>query len=94
MDMNWLPNEHQGIHRRTFLVMMGVTGAALAGLTLNVKRTAAEAMTMQEIKKGENVFAYTERIHGKFDQTLFQQVIGASNAFKGRRSDHRGGCQG
>ena len=62
--------------------MMGVTGAALAGLTLNVKRTAAEAMTMQEIKKGENVFAYTERIHGKFDQTLYQQVIGAANDFK------------
>ena len=82
MDIDWFPNEHQGIHRRTFLAMMGVAGAALAGLTLKVTRAAAEAITIQEIKKGENVFTYTERIKGKFDQTLYQQVIGSANDFK------------
>jgi hypothetical protein len=30
----------------------------------------------------EDVFAYNRRIKGGFDQTFYQQVIGASNAFK------------
>lgn len=64
MDKNWLPNEHEGIHRRTFLTMMGVAGASLAGLTLAVKRAAAEAIKIQEMKKGEDVFIYTKRIKG------------------------------
>jgi hypothetical protein len=29
MDNNWLPKEHEGIHRRTFLAMMGVDGTPL-----------------------------------------------------------------
>ncbi len=82
MDKNWLQNEQEGIHRRTFLAMMGVGGTALAGLTLAAKRAAAEAIKIQEMKKGEDVFAYIKRIKGKFDQTLYQQVIGAANDFK------------
>jgi len=61
MDKNWLPNEHEGIHRRTFLAMMGVAGATFAGLTLAVKRAAAEAIKIKEMKKGEDVFAYINR---------------------------------
>ena len=82
MDKNLLPNEQEGIHRRTFLAMMGVAGATFAGLTLTAKRAAAEAITIQGVKKGEDVFAYLKRIKGKFDQTLYQQVIGAANDFK------------
>jgi ethanolamine ammonia-lyase large subunit len=40
------------------------------------------AVTIAEVKPGEDVFAYITRVHGGFDQTLYQQVIGASNAFK------------
>jgi len=54
MDKNWLPNEHEGIHRRTFLAMMGVAGATFAGLTLAVKRAAAEAIKIKEMKKGDD----------------------------------------
>lgn len=82
MDKNWLPNEDEGIHRRTFLTMMSVAGVALAGLTLTANRAAAEALKIQEMKKGEDVFAYIKRIKGKFDSTLYQQVIGAANDFK------------
>ena len=82
MDKNCFPNEYEGIHRRTFLAMMGVAGAALAGLTLTAKRAAAEAIQIQEIKTGEDVLGYINRIKGKFDQTLYQQVIGAANDFK------------
>ena len=40
------------------------------------------AVTIKEVKPGEDVFAYITRVKGSFDQTLYQQVIGASNAFK------------
>jgi len=40
------------------------------------------AVTIKEVKPGEDVFAYISRLKGSFDQTLYQQVIGASNAFK------------
>jgi ethanolamine ammonia-lyase large subunit len=82
MDENWLPNEHEGIHRRRFLTMMGVAGASLAGFTLLTRRAAAEPVKIQEMNKGEDVFVYIKRIKGKFDQTLYQRVIGAANDFK------------
>jgi len=42
----------------------------------------SEAVTIKEVKPGEDVFKYVERIKGKFDQTLYQQVIGAANPYK------------
>jgi len=44
--------------------------------------TSAAAVTIESVDKGEDVFAYVNRIKGKFDQTLYQQVIGAANDFK------------
>jgi len=40
------------------------------------------AITINEVKPGEDVFAYITRVKRGFNQTLYQQVIGASNAFK------------
>jgi ethanolamine ammonia-lyase large subunit len=40
------------------------------------------ANPIKEVLPGEDVFAYISRVKGDFDQTLYQQVIGASNAFK------------
>ncbi len=40
------------------------------------------AVTIKDVKSDEDVFAYVNRIQGKFDHTLYQQVIGAANAFK------------
>ncbi len=42
----------------------------------------ASAINIAGVEKGEDVFAYVNRIKGKFDQTFYQQVIGAANAFK------------
>ncbi|MEA3467636.1 MAG: ethanolamine ammonia-lyase subunit EutB [Thermodesulfobacteriota bacterium] len=42
----------------------------------------AGAVTIKDIKSDEDVFAYVDRLKGKFDQTLYQQVIGAANDFK------------
>ena len=44
--------------------------------------TYSSAIAIKDIKPGENVFKYIERVKGSFDQTLYQQVIGAANAFK------------
>jgi ethanolamine ammonia-lyase large subunit len=40
------------------------------------------AVTIKDVKPGEDVFKYVQRVKGSFDQVLYQQVIGASNAFK------------
>ena len=42
----------------------------------------AGAVSVKEIRPGEDVFAYVTRVKGGFDQTLYQQVIGAANPYK------------
>lgn len=44
--------------------------------------TDSNAITIKDVKPGEDVFKYISRVKGSFDQKLYQQVIGASNAFK------------
>lgn len=44
--------------------------------------TNSEAITIKNVKPGEDVFSYIKRVNGSFNQKLYQQVIGASNAFK------------
>lgn len=83
MEGKSLPNSHEGMHRRTFLTLMGATGVALAaGIPLAAKRVHAEPIQIKDTKKGEDVFAYIKRMKGKFDQTRYRQVIGAANDFK------------
>ena len=48
---------------------------------LSVSATCG-AITIKKVNQGEDVFASIQRVKGGFDQTLYQQVIGASNAFK------------
>lgn len=35
-----------------------------------------------EVEAGEDVFAYIDRTNGSFDQTLYQQIVGAANPYK------------
>jgi ethanolamine ammonia-lyase large subunit len=44
--------------------------------------TNSDAITIKDVKPGEDVFKYITRVKGSFDQKLYQQVIGASNPFK------------
>ena len=86
MDTNRLSNEREGVSRRTFLAMVGATGVNLAVLSLAAETAASEVITevitIRDSQQGEDVFAYIHRVKGGFDQTLYQQVIGAANAFK------------
>lgn len=56
----------------------GITGA----LVMTFLAGMAGAVTIGSIKPGEDVFQYVNRSKGKFDLSLYQQVIGAANAFK------------
>jgi len=40
------------------------------------------AILIKDVRPGEDVFKYITRVKGSFDQVTYQQVIGASNAFK------------
>lgn len=44
--------------------------------------TNSGAIAIKSVKPGEDVFKYIQRVKGSFDQTMYQQLIGASNAFK------------
>jgi len=82
MDTSWIPKENNHLHRRTFLAAMGVAGASLAGLALSTQRAFAEPIEIKEMKSGEDLFSHIKRVKGEFDQTYYQQVIGAANDFK------------
>ena len=69
--------------RRQFLVMAGAAAGALAGYQYAAKAApGGGTIAIEEVKPGEDVFAYISRVKGGFDQTLYQQVIGAANDFK------------
>jgi ethanolamine ammonia-lyase large subunit len=61
-------------------------GKLLAGVAIGVAMTflagLAGAVTIGNVKPGEDVLQYVKRSKGGFDQTLYNQVIGAANAFK------------
>ncbi|MGD9511230.1 MAG: ethanolamine ammonia-lyase subunit EutB [Geminicoccaceae bacterium] len=63
--------------------MVGAAGAALAGYRA-IARAASDrgTITVGEVKPGEDVFAYVNRMTGGFDQSLYRQLIGAANDFK------------
>jgi len=62
---------------------MGASGVTLAGYTLTVKHASAnDVIQIKELKPDKDVIGYIRRIKGGFDQTSYQQVIAALNAFK------------
>lgn len=42
----------------------------------------ADGVSIPEIQDGEDLFAYIERVQGKFDPRLYRQILGAANEFK------------
>lgn len=81
MGKNWSSNGNEGISRRNLLAVMGA--ATLADYSA-AARAASDGGTIAvtDIKPDEDIFAYVARVKGSFDQTLYQQVIGAANEFK------------
>ncbi|PDT54680.1 MULTISPECIES: ethanolamine ammonia-lyase subunit EutB [Sinorhizobium] len=83
MNKGLLFDQHEGISRRDLLVMAGTAAATLASYRPSARAALGEGVfAIEEVKQGEDVFGYIGRIKGGFDQTAYQQVIGAANAFK------------
>ncbi|GAU86017.1 ethanolamine ammonia-lyase subunit EutB [Bosea sp. BIWAKO-01] len=64
--------------------MIGAASGALAAGYRSIAQAAPEtnALTIEDVKPTEDVFAYIGRIKGNFDQTFYQQLLGAANDFK------------
>ncbi len=62
-----------------------VLGAGLISEALSsppAKEASAAGVRVSEPREGEDLFSYIGRVRGRFDQTLYRQVIGAANEFK------------
>ena len=74
---------YEGLSRRNFLVIMGAAAGTAADYDIVAAAAPIEAaMVIDEVKPGEDVFAYIDRVNAGFDQTLYQKVIGSANDFK------------
>jgi ethanolamine ammonia-lyase large subunit len=83
MEKDWPSKGNEEMSRRKFLVMMGAAGSTLADYGVVAKAASgAGIIAVEGIKPGEDIFGYISRVKGGFDQTLYQQVIGAANDFK------------
>lgn len=52
------------------------------GIILSFQSLQAETIIINEVKDTEDIFQYIFRIRGNFDQILYQQIVGAANAYK------------
>ena len=76
--------------RKEFAKLSGLTGASV--LILNgygffvskneVLATSPGGVVIQSPTNGEDIFGYIKRVKGKFDITLYRQILGAANEFK------------
>ena len=75
---------YQGLSRRDVIAIMGAASGAIAAGYSTVAKAASDrsATAIEEVKPSEDVFAHVSRVNGKFDQSLYQQIIGAANDFK------------
>lgn len=79
------------LRRRTFVLsLLGGVSAVAAGCTTDppvkpnpvVDSCTTGKVCIAEIKAGEDVFAYVQRIKGKYDHAFYKAVIGAANEYK------------
>ena len=75
------------LNRREFVHGM-ITGPFAITLSLaHAKKVTAKeqdfvGISIAEIREGEDLFSYIQRVKGGFDPRLYRQILGAANAFK------------
>ncbi|MBT8185177.1 MAG: ethanolamine ammonia-lyase subunit EutB, partial [Eudoraea sp.] len=62
--------------------MITLNGCNLFGTKEAVIPPGPDGVLLQKPEPKEHVFAYISRVKGKFDNTLYKQILGAANAFK------------
>ena len=76
-----------GLNRREFctLATSGVLAAGVIPGALSnspTKGASTGEVRVGEVREGEDLFSYIRRVRGRFDQTLYRQIIGAASQFK------------
>jgi len=73
------------MQRRTFLGALA-GGVAASMIHAGTGRLGAAeprpGVSVQNVREGEGIIEYVERVSGAFDATLYRQVLGAANDFK------------
>lgn len=82
MEKGLPSKEHVGLTRRELLVMMGAAATTLASYSGARAAESRGVIAIDDVASGEDVFAYIRRTKGNFDESAYQQVIGAANDFK------------
>jgi ethanolamine ammonia-lyase large subunit len=72
------PTKQEETMSRVFRWAVGVSLCAAITFLGGV----AGAVTIKDVKSGEDVLAYMQRVNKGFDQTLYKQLVGAANPFK------------
>jgi ethanolamine ammonia-lyase large subunit len=73
--------------RRTFLVGGALAAGALRGIGARTPLAASAPakparVSVPEVKAGEDVFSWLNRVHGGYDVVKYRQVLGAANPYK------------
>lgn len=75
------------LNRRDFVqAIAGTPFAITLSLTQSKKITAAQTegkgVSIADVRDGEDVFSYIQRVNGQFDLKRYREILGAANAFK------------
>jgi ethanolamine ammonia-lyase large subunit len=77
------------LRRRGILaLLLGVPALALLGCGDDTTETPGsplpehQGVAIPDVRGGEDIFAYIERVKGSFDQDLYKGILGAANEFK------------
>jgi ethanolamine ammonia-lyase large subunit len=73
------------ITRKEFLTQMGILGSTvffLPSCGFHSSHSSNSLPVIDLVSQEETIFSYLERVNGKFDLTLFRQIIGAANEYK------------
>lgn len=63
-------------------ILRWAVGVSLCATITLLCGLAGAAVTIKDVKPGEDVLAYMERTNKKFDQELYKKLVGAANPFK------------
>ncbi len=71
------------MRRRTFLgAMLAGSAVVTVGCRQPGEETPTTGVSIPEIRAGEDIFAYLDRVHGGYDLARYKAILGAANDYK------------
>ena len=71
--------------RRVLRMKRHITTAALIAIGIFCLSTYCSAITIKEVKPGEDIFQYIQQVKGSFDPTLYKQASRCGKCLQGGR---------